>query len=498
MSWCTLAIITYGIPLIVFSPILAVPAFVIPFVTIFATIKPLDCVVSRASGKRSSRMNVNLFSIGDQVEVCNGEDEFKRGTVTSVSDCGRPVVVLDLLNLQDGQVWDRCRQITPVAFELYSEFEETVFALRLAATQLILAVMFSLPLIQFFRGTYGWARGASDVLGVLTNIPSLAVSLDWPVFHLPRFNVQFVAGFAIVAFQGFLRSGEFLIRSTRPNPVLMLRFAPSGSSNERCLAFIFSLVSWLPFRVAMMRMKSAFEGAHLVAKRNLGPNEKGNLFEHQVRTLFYCVGIFTCWFPFQASSSRKDLNVKVFPKNARDSDLLKFCCSEMALWHSGIQCENNPLITQVLPWAYQCIWFKVLRIVNCRHAEGDLEALCEWLVDLTHLEIGRSTEDSKFGIRMERKEELEVQSAGRHTTVPWFIGNIYCLRDLKQLCVLNLSTSRVEGDIVVLKHLRNLRLLNMAECSGICGSIDVLNEALYLEVCLLGSTSVHGMMSQLL
>jgi len=492
ISWCALAILTYGIPLIVFSPILGLPAFVIPFVTLYATIKPLDCVVSRASGKHSSRKNGDPFNIGDRVEVCSGEDEFQKGTVKSLLSCGRPVVVPDLHDPREGHVWDRCRHVTPVAFELYSDFEETVFALRLAATQLILAVMFSLPLIQFFRGTYGWARGANDVLGVITNVPSLAVSLQWPIFHLPRIHVQFVAGFALVAFQGFLRSGEFIIRSTRPNPILMLRFAPNGSSKERCLAFIFSLVSWLPFRVAMMRVKSAFEGAHLVAKRKFGPNNVGNAFEHQVQTIFYCVGIFTCWFPFQASSSRKDLNVKEFPKNARDSDLLKFCSSEMALWHSGIQCANNPLITQVLPWAYQCIWFKVLRIVNCRHAEGDLAAICEWLVDLTHLEIGRSTEDSKFGIRMERKEELEVQGTGRHTTVPWFVGNIYCLRDLKQLCVLNLSTSRVEGDIVVLKHLSNLRLLNMAECSGIYGSIDILKEALYLEVCLLGSTNVHG------
>ena len=134
--------------------------------------------------------------------------------------------------------------------------------------------------------------------------------------------------------------------------------------------------------------------------------------------------------------------------------------------------------------------FKVLRIVNCRHAEGNLTALCEWLVDLTHLEVGRSTEDSKFGIRMERKDEIDV--AGRHTTSPWFIGNIKCLKDLKQLSVLNLSTTLVEGDIAVFKHLRHLRLLNVAECSGVFGSIDVLNDTPLLEVCLLGSTAVHG------
>ena len=490
--WCAVAIFAYGIPLIVFSPVLAIPLFLIPFVAIFATIKPLDWVVTRTGGKRSVKITVALFNIGDRVEVCNGEHEFKKGTIISLSEGGQPVVVPDMHDSNEGQVWDRCRHATPVAFELYGDFEESIFALRLAATQLILAVMISLPLIQFFKGTYGWARGAQDVLGVIVNIPSLEVSLKWPVFHLPRFQVQFVVGFALVAIQGFLRAGEFIVRFTRPHPLLMLRFAPNGSSTERCLAYVFSLVSWLPFRVAMVRMKSALEGAHLVAKRQLGPHASGNKFEHQVRTIFYCVGIFTCWFPFQASSSRKNLNVKEFPKNARDSDLLKFCSGEMALWHSGIQCANNPLVTQILPWVYSCIWFKVLRIVNCRHAEGDLAAICDWLVDLTHLEIGRSTEDSKFGIRMERKEEFEVDVTSRHTTVPWFVGNIHCLKDLKQLSVLNLSTTRVKGDIVVFKHLPNIRLLNMAGCSGIFGSIAVLNETPLLEVCLLGSTGVSG------
>jgi len=50
-------------------------------------------------------------------------------------------------------------------------------ALRLAATQLIIAVTISLPLIQFYSGQYSWADGAMEIIGVTFNLPSLVLQL---------------------------------------------------------------------------------------------------------------------------------------------------------------------------------------------------------------------------------------------------------------------------------------------------------------------------------
>ena len=524
-AWVAIALFAYGLLLVVFSPVLVIPAFFIPFLAVALPTKSLDCAVSRADRRIKGKEKTRRLKPGDRVEISTGTEPWRSARVLDIGRDDRPVVVPDYpaSGEEGGAVWDKYRLATPSEFVLYGKFEETIFALRLAATQLIIAVTVSLPLIQFYTGKYSWSTGALEVLGVSFNVPSLVrqlqVSFAWPVYYVPKLQVQLVMGVSLVAIQCLLRGGQFVIRFTRHHPFLMLRFSPGGSVTEQVLSRMFALVSWLPFRMAMDRMRSAMEGAHLVAKRNKekdcddkqdeAASPKGLM--NRAQTFFFCIAIFLFWLPFQGINdlySRKDLNVKSFPSKARDDDLAKFCDSEAALWYSGIAVDSNPNIAQILPWAYQLIWLRILRITNCPSVEGNIEEVCGWLVDLTHLEVGDQAPLSPLaGIRgrgglfkaesssdetLDYDDRLDEIGEDHPRRLHWIQGDIACLGKLRMLTWLNLSMTKVAGNIAVLGTLQCLRAVNLSGCTSVRGSISVFRGTQRLEVLQLRSTSING------
>jgi len=208
--------------------------------------------------------------------------------------------------------------------------------------------------------------------------------------------------------------------------------------------------------------------------------------------------------PVPATVSRKDLNIKAFPSNARDKDLAKFCSGEGALWYSGLCCDANPEIGPILPWVHQLLWLKVLRITNCQNAEGDIADICKWLVGLTHLELGATSPsiaavsvvrrltstDSFLGANASRVSDDDEDAVAMR--LHWIEGDISCLKMLKNLLVINLSMTTVEGDIGVLEGCLAVKSVKMQGCVNIRGSIAIFRWTKNLEVCMLGSTMVQG------
>jgi hypothetical protein len=78
--------------------------------------------------------------------------------------------------------------------------------------------------------------------------------------------------------------------------------------------------------------------------------------------------------------------------------------------------------------------------MDCSNAEGDLEDICKWLVELTHLEIGRY---GKAGsTKLELGQECDQESM-KKLRIPWISGCIkHIPSNLKNILVVNLSMVR--------------------------------------------------------
>jgi hypothetical protein len=228
LFWWAMALFGYLIPLLVFSPVLLLPAFVIPFIALYAPTRSLDCAVSRAGKTSRQEKRDRNIKVGDRVEFCSGTEPWRKGVVTALDGQGKPWILPDISPLTEERVatdsWDYLRpESTHECTLLHSTFEETIFALRLAATQLIIAVMIALPVMQLYRGDYSWGDGAKDILGVTFNFPSLVmqlkVSFFWPSFYSPRLQFQFAIGASIVFAQMLIRLGQVVIRVSKLNSV---------------------------------------------------------------------------------------------------------------------------------------------------------------------------------------------------------------------------------------------------------------------------------------
>lgn len=231
----------------------------------------------------------------------------------------------------------------------------------------------------------------------------------------------------------------------------------------------------------MDRMRSAIDGAVVESKRrqpkvapgegvdltsDAKPGVLSSLHKFVVRFL-YCIGMLTCWQPLQ--STQKDVNVKAFSGNTRDDDIDNFTNGEEAIWYSGISIHDNPHLGQIIPHVYQCIWFTSLKITNCRNVEGSLEDLAVWLIDLIHLEVGR-TPNSKVPKLIEPLDAAgnALQQLNR---IPWFQGDLVSLGTTKRLTVVNLSWTVVDGDISIFQYLKNIRVINLVGCAGVKGTV---------------------------
>lgn len=113
----------------------------------------------------------------------------------------------------------------------------------------------------------------------------------------------------------------------------------------------------------------------------------------------------------------------------------------------------------------------------------------EWLIYLTHLEIGVT--DMLFD-----NETNKIEEENHGTTTPmklnWVYGDIKHLSILDQLLFVNLSQTLIHGNLSVFKETPKIKSINLKGCLNIIGSIKVVTKLIYLESLLLGGTSVSG------
>ncbi len=127
-----------------FSVVLFVPIFAVPFLVVYGPAKVLDSLVHRLKKSKDAETKnpqglirgessiaddwTRSFIPGNKVQVCNQHEAWRPGVVKSVDEQGRPLVAADGDEDRQGVLWFKTRAHTHHEFtSLNSRFEETIF-----------------------------------------------------------------------------------------------------------------------------------------------------------------------------------------------------------------------------------------------------------------------------------------------------------------------------------------------------------------------------------
>ena len=439
--WFVFMVIGCGGQIIVFSPVLLLPAFVIPMVIMYAPSLLLDNLAD------------SLRNWGD-VSVVLGED---------------------------------------------MTFGETVLILKGATTQVISLAMVALPAISFLAGRGTWTGMVKELLSTSLNFQRIFFDFQfffaWPSFELPRLGIYLGVSSGLISMRYILQGMTALFR-------LIDYFTPilgERSPWEIKIDQAFDWVTWRPFREISDRLRTAITATvnarHGFSKVMYGGFPQviigprlGGLINKAPNSLLVALGpvLVATFHPL----------CRVFA-SGDDKEVKSFVSDEACMSYNSVITRNGPsekCTGETLEAILKCVWLQSLNMSFCTEVTGTTSDISELkrlrtlalsmcvgitgstkdlgkLKDLRVLSIDNCT-----GIMGSSRDftSLKKLTTLRFMNIPGIAGNTSDFKGLVQLEQLVIDNcTGIHGAIEDLCFLNKLRTLRLSKCTGITGSLYV-------------------------